>query len=78
MKKRSRTLTSLAAGMTLAGALAVTAGSAAQAAPPYQAGPFSSLSSCNSTRTTYVHDGGFSYVGSCYRQTNGKYYFQYQ
>ena len=75
---RTKRLTALALGAALAGTVAVSSATGAVATPPYQAGPFSSSSSCNSTRLSYVHDGGFSYVGSCYRQTNGKYYFQYQ
>lgn len=53
-------------------------GAAAATTANYVAGPYSSLSSCNSNRLTYVHSGGFSYVGSCYRQSNGRYYFQYR
>lgn len=69
----------IAASAATLGALLSTPAAAdvATAAQDYQAGPFSSSSSCTSTRLTYVRQGGFTYVGPCYRQTNGRYYFNY-
>lgn len=72
-----RTIVTALAGIALTGGVAL-AGAAPASAANYVAGPYGSLTSCNSSRLTYVHDGGFSYVGSCYRQSNGYYYFQYR
>ncbi|WP_392423619.1 hypothetical protein [Barrientosiimonas humi] len=64
-------------GAGAAAVLTITGTGAAEAAN-YVAGPFGSLSSCNSERYYYVKDGGFSYVGSCYQQSNNYWYFQYR
>lgn len=74
---RNRLMTAVV-GAGAATAIGVLGAGAAHAAPPYQAGPFGSVSTCNTERRAYVKDGGFSYVGACYKQTNGKYYFQYR
>ncbi|MEW1952207.1 hypothetical protein [Terrabacter sp. NPDC080008] len=67
-----------AAALAVGAGVVMAAATPASAATNYVAGPYSSLTKCNSVRTTYVKDGGFSYVGSCYKQTNNYYYFQYR
>lgn len=79
-------LAAAVAGVALSGGLALAGAGAAQAAPAapavqaanYVAGPYGSLTSCNTANRTYRQQGGFTYVGSCYRQSNGYYYFQYR
>lgn len=61
------------AGLGLATMLAT----AAPAHAYVMAGPFGSLTSCQSSRSAYIKDGGFTWIGACYKYGN-YYYFNYE
>jgi hypothetical protein len=78
ISQMNRISAAVVASAAALGAILSTASMAsATANQDYQAGPYTTSSKCTTARLVYVRNGGFAYVGPCFRQPNNRWYFNY-